>query len=164
MCLCKTASRVEKSAGRSWVSSRAYSCSRWPTPSEKNAKTAPWSTSFASSPLDTRPGKRGDAMKTKIVSYTLERLPALTKARRAKLKALATRPDSEIDTSDIPEMTEEQWKNARRGHFYRPRKRQITARVDADVLDWLKTQGKGYQSRINAILRREMLMSVKSSK
>ena len=60
-------------------------------------------------------------MKTKIVSYTLERLPALTKARRANLKALATLPDSEIDTSDIPEMTDEQWKDARRGHFYRPR-------------------------------------------
>jgi len=94
----------------------------------------------------------------------VERLPPLTKARRARMKALATRPDSEIDTSDIPEMTEEQWKNAKRGHFYRPRKRQITARVDADVLDWLKSQGKGYQSRINAILRREMLISVKSAR
>jgi uncharacterized protein (DUF4415 family) len=105
-----------------------------------------------------------DTMKTKTVSYTMESLPALTKGQRAKLKALAARPDSQIDTSDIPEMTEEQWKNARRGHFYRPRKRQITARVDADVLDWLKAQGKGYQSRINAILRREMLTAAKSSK
>ena len=103
-------------------------------------------------------------MKTKMVSYTPETLPPLTKAERAKLKALAARPDSEIDTGDIPEMTDEQWKNARRGHFYRPRKRQITARVDDDVLDWLKSQGKGYQSRINAILRREMLMSSRSSK
>ena len=103
-------------------------------------------------------------MKTKMVSHTPETLPPLTKAERAKLKALAARPDSEIDTGDIPEMTDEQWKNARRGHFYRPRKRQITARVDADVLDWLKSQGKGYQSRINAILRREMLMSSRSSK
>jgi uncharacterized protein (DUF4415 family) len=103
-------------------------------------------------------------MKTKMVSYTPETLPQLTKADRAKLKALAARPDSEIDTSDIPEMTEEQWMNARRGHFYRPRKRQITARVDADVLDWLKAQGKGYQSRINAILRREMLTSAKATK
>jgi uncharacterized protein (DUF4415 family) len=99
-----------------------------------------------------------------MASYTLDKLPPLTKARRAKLKALATRPDSNIDTSDIPEMAEEQWKNARRHHFYRPRKRQITARVDADVLDWLKAQGKGYGSRINAILRRAMLTSVKSSK
>jgi uncharacterized protein (DUF4415 family) len=102
--------------------------------------------------------------KTKMVSYTSGKLPPLTKARRAKLKALATRPESEIDVSDIPEMTDEQWNRARRGHFYRPRKRQITARVDADVLDWLKAQGKGYQSRINAILRREMLTSVKSAR
>jgi uncharacterized protein (DUF4415 family) len=102
-------------------------------------------------------------MKTKMVRHTLESLPTLTKAQRAKLKALATRPDSEIDTSDIPEMTDEQWKHARRGQFYRPRKRQITARVDADVLDWLKAQGKGYQSRINAILRREMLTASKST-
>jgi len=103
-------------------------------------------------------------MKTKMVRYAPDNLPLLTKAQRTRLKALAARPDSEIDISDIPEMTEEQWKHARRGHFYRPRKRQITARVDADVLDWLKAQGKGYQSRINAILRREMLTSVKSAK
>jgi uncharacterized protein (DUF4415 family) len=103
-------------------------------------------------------------MKTKIVKRTPGSLPALTKADRAKLKALAARPDSEIDTSDIPEMTDEQWRHARRDHFYRPRKRQITARVDADVLDWLKSQGKGYQSRINAILRREMLTSSKSAR
>jgi uncharacterized protein (DUF4415 family) len=101
-------------------------------------------------------------MKKRIVRYTLETLPPLTQRQRAHLKALAARPDSEIDTSDIPEMTDEQWKNARRGHFYRPLKRQITARVDADVLDWLKAQGKGYQSRINAILRREMLAALKS--
>jgi len=101
-------------------------------------------------------------MKKRIVRYTLETLPPLTHRHRADLKALATRPDSETDTSDIPEMTDEQWKNARRGHFYRPLKRQITARVDADVLDWLKAQGKGYQSRINAILRREMLAALRS--
>jgi uncharacterized protein (DUF4415 family) len=63
---------------------------------------------------------RDDAMKTKIVSYTPQTLPPLTKADRTKLKALAARPDSEIDTSDIPEMTDEQWKKAVRGHFYRP--------------------------------------------
>jgi uncharacterized protein (DUF4415 family) len=96
-------------------------------------------------------------MKTKMVSYTLETLPPLTEAQIANLEALAARPDSEIDLSDIPELTAEQWKKGIRGHFYRPVKRQITARVDADVLEWLKGQGKGYQSRINAILRREML-------
>jgi len=45
--------------------------------------------------------------------------------------------------------------------FYKPRKAQITARVDADVLDWLKAQGRGYQGRMNAILRREMLAALK---
>ena len=102
-------------------------------------------------------------MKTKMVSYTLETLPELTEAQLANLEALAARPDSEIDFSDIPELTEEQWKTAVRGNFYRPVKHQVTARVDADVLAWLKSQGKGYQSRINAILRREMLAAHKSA-
>jgi uncharacterized protein (DUF4415 family) len=101
-------------------------------------------------------------MKTKIVSYTPETLPPLTEAQITNLKRLAGRPDSEIDFSDIPELTDEQWKNAERGQFYRPVKRQITARVDADVLEWLKSHGIGYQSRINAILRREMLAAHKS--
>ena len=100
-------------------------------------------------------------MKTKMVRYTLKTLPPLTRAQRANLKALAARPDREIDTSDAPELTDEQWKHAVRGRFYRPVKQQITARVDADVLDWLKGQGRGYQSRINAILRREMLEALK---
>ena len=93
-------------------------------------------------------------MKSKIVSYTLETPPPLTEAQRANLRALAARPDSEIDTSGIPEMTDEQCANApRRYHPHRPTKRQITARVDSDVLDGLKSHGKGYQSRVNAILR-----------
>ena len=102
-------------------------------------------------------------MQTKMVSYTLETLPELTEEDIASLEALAARPDSEIDFSDIPEITDEQWKTAERGHFYRPVKRQITARVDADVLQWLKSQGKGYQSRINAILRREMLTALRAA-
>ena len=100
-------------------------------------------------------------MKTKIVRYTVDALPPLTPAQLANLKALAAHPNRKIDTSDAPELTDEQWENAERGRFYRPLKRQITARVDADVLDWLQAQGKGYQSRINAILRREMLTAVK---
>ena len=102
-------------------------------------------------------------MKEKIVSYTLETLPSLTDEQRANLKALTERPDSEIDYSDIPPLTDEFWKRAVRGRFYKPIKRQITARVDADVLEWLKAGGKGYQSRINAILRREMLASLKKA-
>ena len=100
-------------------------------------------------------------MKAKLVSYTLDTLPPLNEAQEVHLKALAAQPESKIDYSDIPVLTDEQFKHARRGVFYRPVKRQITARVDADVLEWLKAQGKGYQSRINAILRREMLAASK---
>ena len=57
----------------------------------------------------------------------------------------------------MPELTEAQLAEMQLAAHYRPVKKQITARVDADVLAWLKSQGKGYQSRINAILRREML-------
>lgn len=97
-------------------------------------------------------------MKTKMVSYTLDTLPPISDARLAELKALAERPDSEIDFSDSPEVTEERWKSA---IFYRPVKQQITARLDSDVLHWLKSQGKGYQSRMNDILRKEMLAAMK---
>ncbi|MDE1148931.1 MAG: BrnA antitoxin family protein [Azospirillaceae bacterium] len=91
----------------------------------------------------------------------MENLPPLTEEEKAQLKALAERPDSEIDFSDIPELTEAFWKNAVRGRFYKPTKTSTTVRIDSDVLAWLRSEGKGYQSRINAILRREMLASLK---
>jgi uncharacterized protein (DUF4415 family) len=81
----------------------------------------------------------------------------ITPEMRAQLEALRNRPDSEIDLSDIPEINPEQWKNAVRGALYRPLKEQITVRVDADVLAWLRSQGAGYQSRMNGILREAML-------
>jgi uncharacterized protein (DUF4415 family) len=92
-----------------------------------------------------------------MVSYWAHELPPLSKKAIADLKKLAALPDSEIDYSDIPKTTDAEWRNAVRGRFYRPVKQQVTARLDADVLAWLKAQGKGYQSRMNAILRRAML-------
>ena len=89
----------------------------------------------------------------------LNNLPPLTEAQKQELAALAERPEDAIDYSDIPPLSDDAFKTAVRGRFYRPVKQQITARVDADVVDWLKSYGKGYQSRLNAILRREMLAS-----
>jgi len=63
-------------------------------------------------------------------------------------------PDEEIDTSDIPEVKD--WSRAEIGKFYRPIKKPVTLRLDADVLAWLKSQGAGYQTRLNAILRQAM--------
>lgn len=70
---------------------------------------------------------------------------------RKVLASLAAKPESEIDFSDIPAMTERDWRGAERGKFYRPVKQQLTIRIDADVIAWLKSQGRGYQSRLNEI-------------
>jgi uncharacterized protein (DUF4415 family) len=70
------------------------------------------------------------------------------------LKALAALPDKKIDLSDLPEVLD--WSGAIVGRFYRPIKKPVTIRIDADVLAWLKSQGRGYQTRINKLLRGAM--------
>jgi uncharacterized protein (DUF4415 family) len=59
--------------------------------------------------------------------------------------------DGDIDYSDIPSLDESFLKKATVA--WPPAKEQLTIRLDADVLAWLKSQGKGYQTRINRILR-----------
>lgn len=76
---------------------------------------------------------------------------------RKELAALAAKPESALDLTDIPATIRQDWTGAVRGRFYRPLKQQVTVRVDGDVLEWLKSQGKGYQSRMNNILREAML-------
>lgn len=88
-------------------------------------------------------------------------MPPLTETQKAEVKALSEMPDKEIYFSDIPKLTDEFWKNAVQNPFYRPTKTSTTIRVDSDVLAWLKSQGKGYQTRINKILRAAMLHKIK---
>ena len=92
----------------------------------------------------------------KIVRKTLTE-HKLTVKRKRELTKLARRPDSEIDYSDIPPLTERFWRNAMRNPLYRPVKKQVTLRIDADILAWLRQQGKGYQSRLNSLLRSAMI-------
>jgi uncharacterized protein (DUF4415 family) len=75
----------------------------------------------------------------------------LTAKQRKMLAKIISIKDEDIDFSDIPEQHD--WKGAKRGMFYKPVKQQLTLRLDADVVDWFKQQGEGYQSRINAALR-----------
>lgn len=84
----------------------------------------------------------------------------LTARQRREIAAIASKPDSEIDYSDIPPLTADFWRNATRNPFYRPVKRQLTVRLDADVIAWLRQPGKGYQTRINYLLREAMLKDV----
>ena len=78
----------------------------------------------------------------------------LTARQRAELEALAALPDDRIDTADIPEVRD--WSDAKRGLFYRPVKKQLTLRIDADVIAWFKSRtprGQGYQTQMNIALR-----------
>lgn len=98
----------------------------------------------------------------KTVRYAVDlgNPPPLTDAQRAEITALAAMPDESIDFSDIPPLGDAFWKQAVRNPYYKPTKTSTTVRVDSDVLAWLKSQGKGYQTRINAILREAMLRSL----
>ncbi|ENN91124.1 BrnA antitoxin family protein [Bartonella bovis] len=101
-------------------------------------------------------------MKKKIrYEVDVNNLPPLTDEQKVEINKLAKMSDNEIDYSDIPPLDSAFWKNVVRNPFYKPTKTVTTVRVDSDVLAWLKSQGKGYQTRINAILRDAMLRSIR---
>ena len=77
-----------------------------------------------------------------------------TKRQTKEIAALKRMKDEAIDLSDIPEVRN--WGKAMVGRFYRPIKKSLTIRLDKDVLVWLKSEGKGYQTRINSLLREAM--------
>jgi uncharacterized protein (DUF4415 family) len=78
----------------------------------------------------------------------------LTKEQKRDIAAIRAMKDEEIDFSDIPLTLD--WSKAEIGKFYRPPKRSVTMRLDGDVIDWLKGYGKGYQTRVNLLLRHAM--------
>jgi uncharacterized protein (DUF4415 family) len=96
------------------------------------------------------------------LEWDLANPPTPTPAEKAELGDPRARPESDIDYSDIPPLNNVFWKKAADNPIYKPTKTSTTVRIDSDVLLWLRAQGKGYQSRINAILRREMLESLQS--
>ena len=100
---------------------------------------------------------------TKIVKKSLSN-SRLTAGGKRRLEKLSRQPDDEIDTSDIPELTAKFWQNAIRNPFYRPVKQQLTLRLDADIIAWLRRQGRGYQTRANALLRNAMLGDLDSKR
>ncbi len=96
-------------------------------------------------------------MKRKIVKHSSAQLNSMRQAGKSRTdwaRVEATK-DSEIDFSDSPELTPEAFARAvvRKGLSPVAAKAQLTLRLDADVLDWFRAQGSGYQTRINALLR-----------
>jgi uncharacterized protein (DUF4415 family) len=87
----------------------------------------------------------------------ISRIPRkLSKKLERELRVLEAMDEDTIDYSDIPQRTD--WSGAVVGRFYRPMKTPLTVRIDADVLAWLRSQGPGYQTRMNRILRDAMLV------
>ena len=104
-----------------------------------------------------------NSRKENIVRRTLDtnRPVELEPAQLARLSALAKKPDEEIDVSDLPPLTDEQlMRMVRANPNYRPNKTPTSFRLDSDVVAWLKSSGKGWQTRTNDILRCLMLAGI----
>jgi uncharacterized protein (DUF4415 family) len=91
--------------------------------------------------------------KTNTIKLTLDshNIPPLTDEQKLRLSALSTKTDVQIDTSDAPYNPNAVWMRA--APQLPHTKKQITLRIDSEVVDFFKDTGKRYQSRINAILR-----------
>ena len=90
-------------------------------------------------------------------------MTSMAKSRRdAQLAALAAMTDEEIDFSDIPETLD--WSHAVTGKFYRPVKKSVSIRLDADLIEWLKAREGQYQTAVNRILREYMMAQGKGPK
>ncbi|MGD0697683.1 MAG: BrnA antitoxin family protein [Terriglobia bacterium] len=83
----------------------------------------------------------------------------LTREQKRDIAAIAAKGDADIDFSDAPPVLD--WTGAEIGKFYRPMKKPVTLRLDSDVIEWLKSGGRGYQTRANWLLRHAMLHNMR---
>ena len=92
--------------------------------------------------------------KERIVSIGFDpaKPPPLTGKQKEEPAALARMSDEQIDYSDIPKLPASMWRKAVQKGLYRPVKRQMTVRIDADILEWLRPGGAGHLSRMNKVL------------
>ena len=96
-------------------------------------------------------------MKLVRSEFDLNNPPPLTDAQREELARLAEMKDEDIDFSDIPRLTEKFWANAipfRDRHLYRPVKKQLTLRLDNDLIQWSPggEPGEGMKYRGGTVL------------
>ena len=88
----------------------------------------------------------------------------LNKKQKKQIAAIAAKKDADIDLTDMPEVLD--WSKAEIGKFYRPPKKPVTIRLDTDIISWLKSYGRGYQTKTktktNMLLRHAMKSSVRA--
>lgn len=82
-----------------------------------------------------------------------EDMKDILERHKGELARLDAMTDEDINFTDMPEITDEQWSRSRRGRLFRPIKEQVTLRIDADLLAWFKQNEDKYQTAINAALR-----------
>jgi len=92
-----------------------------------------------------------------IKKYTLDNLPPVNQDELDRFDAIK---EENIDYSDIPKAIDftrfHPWEERK---MFKPVKVSVTCKLDADIVAWLKQSGKGYQTRLNAILRQVMAHS-----
>lgn len=93
-------------------------------------------------------------MKKELTRIDPARIGRMREAYGARDKSLDNDPDA-------PTMPPEFWANASIGKYYRPVKTQVSLRIDNEILDWLKSKGEGHLTRINDILRVQMMAEVR---
>src|SRR5260370_39050734 len=84
----------------------------------------------------------------------------LTKEQKRDIRAIAAKRDEDVDFSDAAPVLD--WSGAEIGKFYRPPKKPVTMRLDSDVVEWLKADGRGYQTKSNWLLRALWVISRKT--
>jgi uncharacterized protein (DUF4415 family) len=85
----------------------------------------------------------------------------LTQEQKLQIANVAAKKDADIDLSEMPEVID--WAGAEIGKYHRPPKKPVTMRLDADVLEWLKSYGEGYQTKANLLLRHAMMETARAA-
>ncbi len=86
----------------------------------------------------------------------------LNKKQKEQIAVTGAKKDEDIDLTDMPEALDRS--KAEIGKFYRPPKKPVTIRLDTDVISWLKSYGRGYQTKTNMLLRHASSVRGKANK
>jgi|GEM_PF-86998 len=113
--------------------------------------------------VSSQPDRQANKSENIIVRVPFDPTMKMSAASRKRLEKLRGIRDEDIDFSDAPVLPAEAWKKAIRNPFMKVYKEQVTIRVDKDVLEWLKSDGAGYQTRLNEILTNAMLKDARKS-
>ncbi|MBR5941020.1 MAG: BrnA antitoxin family protein [Neisseriaceae bacterium] len=92
--------------------------------------------------------------KQHIIKTNIDLTQPLSDEQKQRLTALKEMPDENVDFSDIAYNPNAKW--VKSVDFNTKQKQQVTLRIDKDVLDFFKKTGKGYQTRLNSVLRTYM--------